>query len=83
VWKSKGFNERSKDCFHWQATTLEGYVLCEMIESFLLLKRRQARIIVEYKDTLLIGGHRKVDDEILAKRKALKEEINFLNKKGR
>lgn len=73
-------NSRAKSVSRWQATSLNAKHVLEQVLPFLVLKREQALVALEFCSTLEVGG--KLPDGLFSLREELYQKMRKLNKRG-
>lgn len=73
-------NPRAKAVSRWQATSLNAKHVLEQVLPFLVLKREQALVALEFCSTLEVSG--KLPDALYSMREELYQKMRKLNKRG-
>ncbi len=70
-----------KKAYRWQLSSRKAFNVIKLIYPYLIVKKAQADIMLEFTKTLT-DGTKMITEDVWHKRWALKREINKLNKRG-
>lgn len=74
---------KSKISWAWFMNPIEGAIILEKIKEYLIIKKKQAILFIEYAKTMhKAKGPKGMPKEIYDKRELLFQEMRILNKKG-
>ena len=79
-WTGKTREKKWKQLYRWECTGVAAKTLLETVTPFLVVKRRQALVALEFASTFGIRGE--LPDSVFELRKSLYEEMLQLNKRG-
>ena len=81
----KSSKPNEKDCYTWTCFGFKAAELCRKVLPYLIIKRKQAELLLEFSKTLKINpsDNYKLSVNIQNKRKRLISEIKALNKRGK
>lgn len=84
IYHRRGPSQKShwKPRYDWRATNFALDAMLVQITPFLMIKKRHAEIMIEFRRTML-STRRTIDPIILAERKRLRERLLVLNDRGR
>ena len=83
VWsEDKSYIPNAKLRYVWEVSAIQAEEFLRLVEPYLLLKKEQARIALQIRETMVRRGRTPVAPDVLARRETLAAELRKLNKKG-
>jgi hypothetical protein len=82
IYSVKRYNPREKPGFSWKVGHATASLVLTNILPYLIIKRRQAEILIEYQSTRKRCGSNGVPIDVLTHREVLVSELRILNKRG-
>jgi hypothetical protein len=78
-------NGRWKDCYAWEISSKEAFILTEKIIRYLIVKKTRAKLLLDFKKTLNwgMGGGKRVPKKINLLRENIYLKMKKLNERGK